>query len=295
MKVRRALIVYKKSNYEIRALERKEEHFLRLIEKDHPTVAHSRRVYEEHQAALSKTKRILGELEISYDSVPRYNLGKSLAADLVVTVGGDGTFLDSARRTKRGVLLGVNSNPNDSVGNFCAVTVDELEKKLRQLLAGTVRPKKIPRIEVLLEGRRLGSPVLNEILFANAHPSGMSRYYIAVGAGHSQRSLQYHEHRSSGVWVAAPAGTTAAIRSAGGPHLSLTARRFAYQVREPDRSRGQHYQLLRGIVSANKTLYLVAKMEGMKVFFDGTHKEYVVERGQTLTIRLAKDPLQVIL
>ena len=42
-----------------------------------------------------------------------------LKYDLIITVGGDGTFLEAAKHAKHQIILGVNSAPDHSVGRFC--------------------------------------------------------------------------------------------------------------------------------------------------------------------------------
>ena len=41
------------------------------------------------------------------------------AADLVITIGGDGTALNTSHYITNGLMLGVNSAPGDSIGHFC--------------------------------------------------------------------------------------------------------------------------------------------------------------------------------
>ncbi len=294
MKIRSAILVYKKSNYQIRALERKEPHFLHLLRAEHPTVSHSRRVHEEHTDVLREVKAILDHLQVPYRSYPRYALQRAIRADLVITVGGDGTYLETSHYVSDSVMFGVNSNPDDSVGHFCTATVANFEKKINQLLKGKIRPKKLQRLQATIDGRKVGSPVLNEILFAHSNPAAMSRYLIGTQKTSRTKKINQEEQRGSGVWVAAPMGSTAAIRSAGGPRLAREAKRFAYQVREPQQLSGQKYRLLRGILEAKTVLHLTPKMEEAAIFIDGAHESYPVPRGHTVSIRLSEHPLRVI-
>ena len=87
----------------------------------------------------------------------------------------------------------------------------------------TLHPTPVTRLAIDLEGRRL-QPALNDVLVAHVQPAATSRYRLTLG----RRS---EEHRSSGLWVATAAGSTAGIRSAGGRPMPLTSRRIQFRAR----------------------------------------------------------------
>ncbi len=61
-------------------------------------------------------------------------------ADLVVTVGGDGTALGASHFVTNGMLLGVNSAPGDSVGHFCATHRQNFALRLDEVLREQWQP-----------------------------------------------------------------------------------------------------------------------------------------------------------
>src|SRR3989338_8378221 len=79
-----------------------------------------------HQAALRKILAILKQKKVAYQVKDRQDLrlyiGKKFAADLLITVGGDGTALTTSHFTDDIPILGVNSAPQSSVGFFCSAT-----------------------------------------------------------------------------------------------------------------------------------------------------------------------------
>src|SRR3989344_3282813 len=48
--------------------------------------------------------------------------------DLVITVGGDGTFLDASHFIKDVPIIGVNSDPKRSVGRYCIANAENFEE-----------------------------------------------------------------------------------------------------------------------------------------------------------------------
>src|SRR5690606_9231413 len=111
-------------------------------------------------------------------------------------------------------ILGVNSAPNHSIGFFCAARRGNIGRLLNQALSGELPATKLTRMKVEVDGRRISNRVLNEALFCHEIPAATSRYILRY-------SGQREEQRSSGVWVGTAAGSTGALRSAGGRVLPL--------------------------------------------------------------------------
>ena len=80
-------------------------------------------------------KTLFGE-NISYKKIYRSTIGEyDLSAfDLVITVGGDGTFLEASHHIKANTpILGVNSDPQRSVG-FFVPAMQKILKFLQRLI-----------------------------------------------------------------------------------------------------------------------------------------------------------------
>ncbi len=205
--------------------------------------------------------------------------------DLIVTVGGDGTFLRISHEVQTAVpVLGVNSAPITSFGHFCLTDRHGFAAVLAAILRSEIQPIKLLRLRLTLNGVPLREPVLNEVLVAHKHPAGTSRYQLTV-QGKSAN------HKGSGLLIAAPAGSTGFLRSEGGPVLPITARCFAYQKRAPFLRLFEKQTFLRGIVRAGDPLQLVSQMQGGKLFVDGEHIEYDFPRGSILTVEAAEQDL----
>lgn len=205
----------------------------------------------------------------------------------VVTVGGDGTFLDSSHYVSRIPILGVNSDPSRSVARFSGCDLGTFPPLLSDFLSGRLRPVAVPRLEFSVNGRPGRWPVLNDLLVSTLSPAGTSRYILKAGR-------RVEEQMSSGLWISTSAGSTAAILSAGGKALPVTARKFQYVVREIYQKKFGPRRLLKGILGQGESLEILSRMKEGRVFADGANLVAPFTLGDRLLVRLSKRPLWVI-
>ncbi|ACV47776.1 MULTISPECIES: NAD(+)/NADH kinase [Halomicrobium] len=134
--------------------------------------------------------------------------------DLVVSIGGDGTFLFAARGAGSTPILGVNLG---EVGFLNAVAPDEavetvVEEVRRIRETGSARTRTVPRLRATGDDWTL-PPALNEIVI-----QGSQRGH-GGGAGFEVRvdGSLYTSGHADGVLVATPTGSTAYNLSEDGP------------------------------------------------------------------------------
>lgn len=134
-------------------------------------------------------------------------------SDLVICLGGDGTFLHTARQTlgKEKPVLGINLG---SVGFLAEVEVNEIEMAIDRLAAGDVRvqPRMVLRADVLRKGIRVFTEhAINDAVVTRMALSRIVDLHVYVDG-------QYVDaFPSDGLIVATPTGSTAYNLSAGGP------------------------------------------------------------------------------
>ncbi|WP_276272773.1 NAD(+)/NADH kinase [Haloarcula litorea] len=136
------------------------------------------------------------------------------ACDLVVSVGGDGTFLYAARGAGSTPIMGVNLGevgflnslaPEEAVETVVA-EAEHIQK------TGSARTRAMPRLRAGGDGWAL-PPALNEVVVQGDHRG-------SGGGGHFRVSVDgatYSEGHADGVLVATPTGSTAYNLSEGGP------------------------------------------------------------------------------
>ena len=280
----RALVVYKRSHYElyesrtgIQTLRGQVRPFVRAMMLSH----------DANQRTLAAVHRAFEAVGVPYDCIYRGELRSAEGYDLLCSVGGDGTFLEVARHSVTTPVLGINSDPQRSIALFCAADQDTVRQRLEAVLAGALREVRLARMQVILNGIPLDFCALNDLLFCHANPAAMTAYTLQLGA---VREMQ----KSSGVWFASAAGSTAAIRSAGGRRMPLRSRRLQYLVREPYVADGSPYRLIKGMVAPDAQLELISKTRQGRLYIDGSHRHVPCGLGDVLQVSTDAPPLRVL-
>ena len=279
MKLRKVLVLHKKSTFQLQALEHRERRFVRLLEQGHEAVTRVKQAHSEHLETLELLEKELRRRQIEYTVVARSRLTQPVEdIDLLISVGGDGTFLDASHFLDDVPILGTNSSRSSSFGHLCAADENNIGSILDEIDSGARQPCSLMRLELYLNGELLPELCLNEVLIAHNHPAATSRYFIVV-------SGKKEEQRSSGVWIGTATGSTGSIRSAGGDVLPITDKRVQYLVREPCMRPGENWLKLRGILEDKEPIKLVSQMRTGGIFVDGPHINYQFYLGDELVIK----------
>lgn len=260
----------------------------RLLRAGHATVRKWRPAHEDHQRTLERVEKTLNQLGaevlILHGSHAMFD---PRGAQLVITVGGDGTLLAASHCVNQVPILGVNSAPRYSVGYFCAAQGRQLERMLAAALNGEIPAVQLNRMMVRINGQVRSERVLNEALFCHAEPAATSNYILKVGR-------QKEEQKSSGVWIGTAAGSTGALRSAGGEVLPLISKKLQYVVREPYIGDGRSHRLVQGLVGEKAHVTVWSKMHQARVFLDGPYRVLSVRLGDEVCFSASQQPLQVL-
>ncbi len=286
MKIRRVLVVFKKSSYVVYVHERRDPTFLRLLKNKDALIQRFLPSHGAHSASLQIIRDVLARRKIRARHINRARPFSDRGVDLVITVGGDGTFLEASHSVHRVPMLGVNSSPQDSVGVFCGTTADRFEEALDRIEADRMLRVELSRFRIRLNGHLVGVPVLNEALIVHRHPANTARYFLRHGSREEQ-------HKSSGLWIATAVGSTAAIGSAGGKKLPLRSEAVQYLVREPYTPPGIRNRLLRGVVRPKEKFSVRSKIRAGAIFVDGAHLQLAFPMGTRLGIDTATPKLTV--
>ncbi len=247
-----------------------------------------RRQAQDHQRCLQVIEQQLRQRGWSYRMAQRGRVRRTAQYALVVTVGGDGTFLDTAHRVADVPMLGVNSAPSFSEGFYSAATAQTFGAVLDAWMAGRLPEVHLHRLQVRVDGVVLPSPVVNDVLLVHHSPAAVSRYRLQIGRVRE-------EQRSSGVWVATAGGSTAGIRSAGGRVFPLESRDIQYMPREL--YQGRHtppYRLRGGSVGPRARVRFECLMDEARVFIDGPRWSQSVSYGNVIDVTADPVGLRVL-
>lgn len=287
LQIKSALLVYKKSAFDLYVIGRGNNEIPDAATRRAMLTAH-----ENNARCIEEVKRVLDESGVRFRASSRTDLRPEHKTnggpDLVISVGGDGTFLEASHQVSRGLIMGVNSSPDHSVGFFCAATRETFGKKFRRALQGRLPITPMARLQVDIEGERVPHLALNDVLLTHQNPGATSRYVLKIGP---------HEEiqRSSGVWIATAAGSTAGIRTAGGALLPIRTDRIQYAVREMYTPPGERKpKLLRGAVPGRSGIRIVSRMADGALFVDGPRHRYPLQIGTRVTVKASSFPLRVL-
>jgi len=276
--LRRVLIVSKKTAYQMEVLDCQDEHQAKLLAEGNPAIARLEQAHRDHLASLAVIIERVRERGIELESVDRTEMPADMSKfDLIISVGGDGTFLGCSHVIRDVPVVGVNSAVGSSHGHWCVANKDTFGQVLDEIQAGSRSPLALMRLEVAVNGETLPTPVLNEVFIAHPSPAGTSRFLLVVGG-------KREEMRSSGILIGPGVGSTGWMRSAGGVVLPATSRQFQYLVREPSVWPGETRELLKGVLEASEEVKVVPIMAEGKVFIDGQHLSHDVKRGDEVVV-----------
>jgi NAD+ kinase len=250
-----------------------------MLAAGNPAVISVMEAYEAHNRTIELLETWLKGRGVSWTRVLREDFdGVDDDIDLVVAVGGDGTVLDAARRVIHTPVLGINSDPARSIGSLCAAKPDSMTATLDAAMEGRSEPISLVRMRVRVGETELPTMVLNDVLLAHPNPAATSRYLMTQGEI-SERQL------SSGVWVATPAGSSGALRSAGGTPMPRASERLQWRAREPYEPVGRPpYQLAAGFVEPGESLEVVWGARRGNVYLDGAHLSHPVRLGERVCL-----------
>ncbi len=274
----RILVAYKKSRYQQLVVEQSDPTITDLLAREHISVRSLEKSHRSHCRSLDELVDHLEKLGMDYEMAYRGDVAETDGPDLIVAVGGDGTVLDLSHRIESTPLMAINSNPESSVGYFSAGTAYDFPRLLEAIVEGKCDPVSLRRFYTCIDGERRGPPVLNDILISHENPAAVSYYFIKIGAHPAEAQ------KSSGVWIATPAGSTAAIRSAGGLVLPFDSDNLQYLVREPFPPRQGGYRFLKGIQPFGERFEIISRMRQGLVFVDGPHLQFDFPIGSSLKI-----------
>jgi NAD+ kinase len=285
------LVVHRRSPYTDMVSGDTSPEVSRMFEQHDPFVVSIVKAHEAHERSMDLVRAALDERGLDATWCHDLDGVDPESFDLVVTVGGDGTVLHASHKIGDTPVLAVNSSPHTSVGFFTAAGADTFTPILDAVLGDEVRPARLFRMRVELNGQVVNDRVLNDALFCHDCPASTTRYVLGL-RGRREDQL------SSGVWVATAAGSTAAISAAGGRRMQVGSGRLQFAVREPGPYGGaEEYRLptmTNGFIERSETLEIRSRTTAARIYLDGPHVVFPVGFGDTVTFGGSAQPLNLL-
>ena len=236
--------------------------------------------------SLSKIQEIFSKSEtktIAFNEVKKTDL---IEADLIITLGGDGTFVKAANLIEDSFILGINAEPDNSEGALMEIHLEEVDK-LREIVKGNFEEILRQRVKIKLNGKALDEHAINEVYVGATSQFHTSRYKIKFNGVEE-------EHRSSGVIISTGTGSAAWFFSAGGEIFNHDEERLGFVIREPYfGKRIFKPKILKGFLGREDKIVIESMRDfgGILAINDAT---YDFNYGDVVEIELSDKPLRVI-
>ena len=208
----------------------------------------------------------------------------NFSADLALSIGGDGTFLNTAARVEKKdiPILGINTG---RLGFLADVAKDEIIPALQAIFKHeyTIEKRSVLKLQTL-DGSRLDSPyALNDIAISKQDSSSM----IIVNAYANGELINIYQ--ADGLIISTPTGSTAYSMSAGGPIVVPQARSF---VISPVASHSLNVRPLIVPDDWEIDLQVISRSNSYLVSIDGRSK--ILDHSTRLRLKKADYSIQVL-
>ncbi len=210
--------------------------------------------------------------------------GTDFDADMVISVGGDGTFLKAANKvgSKNIPILGINTG---RLGFLADISPEEMPATFDEIYAGNYSVEERSVLQLSCEGKTLEIEpyALNEIAVLKRDTSSMISIRTAINGAYLTT------YQADGLVIATPTGSTAYSLSVGGPIIVPHSGTIAITPVAP------HSLNVRPIVIRDDweiTLDVESRSHNFLVAIDGYNES--CDEGMRLTIRKAPYSVKVV-
>ncbi|MCP4294797.1 MAG: hypothetical protein GY786_04245 [Proteobacteria bacterium] len=206
-----------------------------------------------------------------------------LSDDLVISCGGDGTFLSCAQKFQNPILLGTNSDykPKAGPGSFGALTSVnrmDLESKLKRLISGDYFIDHWNRLQAKINGVLLDQYAVNDIYF------GQKLSYKTCNISVIQSGIE-QDFNCSGILACTGMGSHAWYYNAGGSPFSNELDAFGFSALFPNLKRSAKFSS--GIISSRHELIMIPQDENYILSFDSKSEVIDTHIGDEISVSLA--------
>lgn len=226
------------------------------------------------------------KIKFSVSDRERLNKKKFQNRNLVIAVGGDGTFLRASHFIfDKTPIIGVNSDPKSKEGFFMMATKKDFNKKFKETLKNNFKTKKLHRLEAYINNEKIPELALNEFYISSAKEYHTARYCL-VSRGKKEGQ------KSSGIIISTAAGSYAWMKSAGGKQLPLESDRFEYIVREPYCGKiSAKCKLTNQVMGKDEKIIVEFEVGKGILIADSLSQEHIFKAKDKVIVKMSNKPL----
>lgn len=240
--------------------------------------------HENQQRFIRRLKDLTSEYGLEIVWVNEEDMGKisPQVNDLVLSCGGDGTFLSCAQKYQDTTLLGLNSDykPKAGPGSYGALTSinrTNLQQRFERLVKGDFFIDLWNRLQVKVNGKLINRYAVNDIYFGNRLA------YQACNITVIQSGIE-HEFNCSGILCCTGMGSHAWYYNAGGSPFSNELNAFGFSLLFPNLKRTMKFTS--GVMSSRNELVLIPH-DSCVLSYDSQRDVVETEIGDEIRISLA--------
>ena len=224
-------------------------------------------------------------LEVQYVQEHEMDEIQPAENDLIISCGGDGTFLSCAQKYQDSTLLGLNSDysPKAGYGSIGALTTTNrtnLKNHLDRLLKDNYFIDKWNRLQVKVNGELINRYAVNDIYF------GPNIAYQTSDITVYQYGIE-QDFNCSGVLCCTGMGSHAWHYNAGGNPFSNELDAFGFRVLFPNLKIPMKFSS--GIISNRHDLIMVPQRDDYIISFDSKPDVIKTQLGDEIRVSLASD------
>ena len=245
---------------------------------------------KEQKSTLDKAIRTLKKYRINHKLANRDKLKKIQFKnkDLIISIGGDGTFLRAAQFADTQLVFGVNADVKNKEGFFMKANKRNFEKKIKEILRNKFTVKKLPRLQACINDKKIETFALNEFFVGPRKSYQAAKYLIEIDG-------KKETHKSSGVLITTPTGSYAWAKSCNGKTLLLDSKDYQFIIREPYEGEiFKNYNLKCGVLNKGQSVIIKSEMLDGILVADSVSKEYSLKNGSKVIIKLSNNHLNVV-
>lgn len=251
-------------------------------------VIYNEKQSKRHLSTVERVKNILEGRKIKSKLVQIKDVNETdfKDMDLVVTIGGDGTFTKAGNLVRKQFIVGINSEPEFSEGAMTSMLESEMNI-FEEILDNKFCVIQRERARVIKNKVPIKELVVNDVYIGAGMQFHTSRYIINYGG-------REEEHRSSGVIIATGSGSNAWYKSAGGKPFGDNEKKLKFLVREPySGNRVFKPKILEGEIGiGEKLVFKSTRNSGGIIAIDNCIYEF--NSGDIVEIEMCDEPLNIL-
>jgi NAD kinase len=226
-------------------------------------------IHDDHQRHYSACDLLFDNLEknnLKFDSIKDKQIQETNFEDyqIIITLGGDGTFINSCAKISSQKIVGINSEPKKSVGGLAKFVPSDIISLCSKIANGKLQIDNWDRLSAKINGQELPFWAINEILISKPNIYQTSKLHIKVG---NTEGFCY----GNGIIVATQRGSTAFYHSASGePFQYHSFGSFGYALVLPFQIKGDIVKT--AILGQNEKIEITPKRSGHSLIFDCDEK-----------------------